>query len=253
MRDVSEPTGADEREEVDAEEAAALLLRDLRSSPRGLSTREAERRLAQYGPNKLRRRGGVRWPAELARQLTHPLALLLWVAAGLSFAVGSETVAIAVLLVIFLNAAFAFVQELQAEQAVEALARYMPQHARVLRDRASVTIDAFQLVPGDIVLLEEGDRIAADMRLLSGAVQVDLSTLTGESVSALRSAELVDHDVPRLEARDLVFSGTACIAGEARAVVFATGMHTELGRIAALSERVKEQPSPLEQQVRRVA
>jgi calcium-translocating P-type ATPase len=242
-----------ERDEVDAEEAAASLLRDLRSSPTGLTAREAERRLVQYGPNGLTRRGGVRWPRELARQLTHPLALLLWLAAGLSFAVGNRTVAVAVLLVIFLNAAFAFIQELQAEQAVEALARYMPQHARVLREGAAATIEAPQLVPGDIVLLEEGDRIAADMRLLSGAVEVDLSTLTGESVSVLRSADLVDHGVPRLQARDLVFSGTACVGGEARGVVFATAMHTELGRVAALSERVKEELSPLERQVRRVA
>ncbi len=241
------------RSEVDAEQAVDLLLRDLRSSREGLSTREAQRRLAQYGPNELRQRGGWRWPGELARQLTHPLALLLWLAAGLSLAVGSQTVAIAVLLVIVLNAAFAFVQELQAGRAVQALARYMPQHATVLRDGAPQVIEATGLIPGDIVVIEEGDRIAADMRLLSGALEVDLSTLTGESVPALRSAELQDSDVPRLAARDLIFSGTSATGGEAHAVVFATGMHTELGRIAALSERVKAQPSPLEGQVRRVA
>ncbi len=241
------------RSEVDAEQAVDLLLRDLRSSREGLSTREAQRRLAQYGPNELRHRGGWRWPGELARQLTHPLALLLWLAAGLSLAVGSQTVAIAVLLVIVLNAAFAFIQELQAGRAVEALARYMPQHATVLRDGAPQVIEATGLIPGDVVVLEEGDRIAADMRLLSGALEVDLSTLTGESVPALRSAELQDSDVPRLAARDLIFSGTSATGGEAHAVVFATGMHTELGRIAALSERVKAQPSPLEGQVRRVA
>jgi calcium-translocating P-type ATPase len=250
---MTEPISADESRGVDVEEATELLLRDLRSSRRGLSAREAERRLVQYGPNQLLRRGGVRWPRELARQLTHPLALLLWLAAGLSFAVGSETVAIAVLLVILLNAGFAFVQELQAGRAVEALARYMPQHVRVMRDRTAAVIEAVQLVPGDIALLSEGDRIAADMRLLSGAVEVDLSTLTGESVSVLRAADLIDHDVPRLDARDLVFSGTTCTGGEAQGVVFATGMHTELGRIASLTEQVKEQPSPLERQVRRVA
>jgi len=250
---MTNPVHTEESGEVEAEEAAELLLRDLRSSPTGLTTREAERRLTQYGPNELRRRGGARWPGELGRQLTHPLALLLWLAAGLSFAVGNQTVGIAVLLVILLNAAFAFAQEMQAERAVEALARYMPQHVRVLRDGAPATIEAAGLVPGDVVLLEEGDRIAADTRLLSGAVEVDLSTLTGESVSVLRAADLVDRDLPRLNARDLVFSGCTCLGGEARGVVFATGMHTELGRIASLSERVKEQPSPLERQVRGVA
>jgi calcium-translocating P-type ATPase len=250
---MTEPAPAQVPGEVDAEEAADLLLRDLRSSRLGLSAREAQRRLVQYGPNQLRRRGGARWPRELARQLTHPLALLLWLAAGLSFAVGSQTVAIAVLLVILLNAGFAFVQELQAERAVEALARYMPQHVRVIRDRTEAVIEAVQLVPGDVALLSEGDRIAADMRLLSGAVEVDLSTLTGESVSVLRAADLIDQNVPRLDARDLVFSGTTCTGGEAQGVVFATGMHTELGRIASLTERVKEELSPLERQVRRVA
>jgi len=229
------------------------LLRDLQTTRHGLSSREAARRLVQYGPNVLQRRGGVRWPWEIARQLTHPLALLLWVAAVLSFAVGSQTVGIAVVLVIILNAAFAFVQELQAERAVEALAQYMPQRVTVLRDGAPGVIEATGLVPGDVVLLEEGERIAADMRLLSGAVEVNLSALTGEPVPVVRSAELHDSTAVRLAARDLVFSGTICTGGEAHAVAYATGMHTELGRIAALSQQVKEGSSPLERQVRRVA
>ncbi|MGB0097765.1 MAG: HAD-IC family P-type ATPase [Solirubrobacteraceae bacterium] len=240
-------------DEVEVLESQALLLRDLDTTPRGLSSREADRRLVQYGPNALRRRGGAQWLHELARQLTHPLALLLWLAAGLSFLVGSQTVGIAVVLVIVINAAFAFAQELQAERAVEALAGYLPPHTNVVRDGAARVVEAAELVPGDVVLLEEGERIAADMRLLSGAVEVDLSTLTGESVPVLRSAELQDADVPRLVARDLVFNGTTCTGGEAQAVVFATGMHTELGRIAALTELAKEEPSPLERQVRRVA
>ncbi len=251
--ETAEEVPAQQSVAVDATESVELLLRDLRSSRRGLSTREAQRRLIQYGPNELRRRGGLKWPGELARQLTHPLALLLWLAAALSFAVGSQTIAIAVLLVIVLNAVFAFVQEMQAERAVEALAQFLPQQVRVLREGQPSSILAADLVPGDVVVVEEGDRIAADMRLISGAVEVDLSTLTGESAPALRSAELVDTSVPRIAARDLLFSGTSATGGEAQGVVFATGMHTELGRIAALSERVKEEPSPLERQVRRVA
>ena len=104
-----------------------------------------------------------------------------------------------------------------------------------------------------MLLLEEGDRISADARLLEGALEVDLSTLTGESQPVYRSAELRDTTGPLLEARDLVFSGTTCVGGEAQALVVATGMQTELGRIAALTERVETEPSPLERQVRRVA
>jgi calcium-translocating P-type ATPase len=248
--DAGVPASADDLQVL---EPRNRLLRDLRTSEQGLSSREAERRLTQYGPNVLTRRRRVRWPGEIARQLTHPLALLLWLAAVLSFAVGSTVVGVAVVLVIVLNAAFAFVQELQAERAVEALAAYMPQRAMVLRDGKPCLIEAASLVPGDVVLLEEGARIAADMRILSGAVEVDLSALTGESVPVARSAAAPDSSVPRLQARDLVFSGAVCTGGEARAVAFATAMHTELGRIAALSERVREAPSPLEQQVRRVA
>ncbi len=238
---------------LNPEEAAKLLLRDLRSSRRGLSSVEVERRRSQYGPNELRRRGGRRWPRELARQFTHPLALLLWIAAVLLILVGSKVVAVAVLSIIVLNAVFAFVQEVQAERAVEALALFIPQQARAMRDGTPREIDAIELVPGDVVVLEEGDRIAADIRLLSGAIEVDMSALTGESVPALRSASALDVDVPLLVARDLVFSGTSCTGGEAQGVVFATGMSTELGRIAALSERVTQEPSPLEREVRRVA
>jgi calcium-translocating P-type ATPase len=238
---------------LDPEEAADRLLRDLRSAPDGLSTREAQRRLLQHGPNTLRRRHTRRWPAELARQFTHPLALLLWLAAGLLLIVGSNVVAAAVVLIIGLNAAFSFVQELQAERAVEELAKYLPQRARVERDGAVTEVDSTQLVPGDIVLIEEGDRIAADVRLLNGAIEVDMSALTGESLPALRSAAMVDVNVPILSAHELVFSGTNCTGGQARGVAFATGMATEIGRIAALSQRVKPDPSPLERQVRRVA
>ncbi len=239
--------------DLEALEPRRRLLRDLRTSEHGLTSREAARRLVQYGPNVLSRRGHVRWPREIARQLTHPLALLLWVAAVLSFGVGSDVVGAAVVLVIIVNAAFAFVQEMQAERAVEALAEFLPQRVTVLRDGTPNVIEVTGLVPGDLVLLEEGARIAADMRLLSGAVEVDMSALTGESVPVMRSAGARDGVVPRLQAHDLVFSGTICTGGEARAVAFATAMHTELGRIAALSERVKEDPSPLELQVRRVA
>jgi magnesium-transporting ATPase (P-type) len=111
---------------VEVLEPSDRLLRDLRTTAHGLSASEAARRLVQFGHNELRRRRGVQWPHEIARQLTHPLALLLWVAALLSFAVDNQAVGIAVLLVIVLNALFAFVQELQAERAVEALAAYMP-------------------------------------------------------------------------------------------------------------------------------
>jgi calcium-translocating P-type ATPase len=238
---------------LDPTERVDLLLRDLRSSRSGLTAREAQRRLVHVGPNQLRRRGGLGWPRELVRQFIHPLALLLWAAAGLAWAVGIEPVGIAIVVVIVINAAFAFMQEQQAEKAVEALAAYLPMRATVVRDGAVCDIDATQLVPGDVLVIGEGDRISADARLVDGGIEVDISTLTGESMPVFRAAELVDTQVPLLHARDLIFSGATCTEGQARAVVYATGMHTELGRIAALSERVEREESPLEHQVRRVA
>jgi calcium-translocating P-type ATPase len=239
---------------IDPSERVDLLLRDLRASRGGLSQREADRRLLSYGPNQLERRGKRSWPRELARQLTHPLALLLWGAAALAALAGITPVAIAVVIVIALNAAFAFVQELQAERAVEALQRYLPPQAKVVRDRRLAQIDAIRLVPGDLLVIEEGDRISADAHLLEGAIEADLSTLTGESVPVSRSAERrLPAAASPLEATDLVFSGTNCTGGKARALVFGTGMATELGRIAALSQRVEREESPLEREVRRVA
>jgi calcium-translocating P-type ATPase len=237
----------------DPEERIDLLLRDLRASRDGLSQREAERRLLSHGPNRLERRSGRRWPGQLARQFTHPLALLLWGAASLAAIAGIAPVGIAVVIVIVLNAAFAFVQERQAERAVEALQGYLPQKAQVIRDGHQIAVDAAELVPGDLMLVAEGERVSADAHVLEGTIEVDLSTLTGESLPVSRSAQPAQAHVPLLQASELIFSGTNCTGGEARALVYATGMGTEIGRIAALSQRVEVEESPLERQVRRVA
>ncbi len=238
---------------ADPREPLGALFRDLDSTPDGLSAREAARRLVAYGPNTLVRRGGRRWPGELARQFTHPLALLLAVAAVLAGVTGTPNLAAAIGTVIVLNAVFAFGQEMQAERAVEALAAFLPDEARVVRDGRQQEIPAEDLVPGDLVVLDEGDRVCADARLCSGSLEVDLSALTGESVPVYRAADLLDTDGPLLYSRDLVFSGTVCTGGQAQAVVTATGMGTELGRVAALSQRVERDESPLEHQVKRVA
>jgi calcium-translocating P-type ATPase len=166
---------------------------------------------------------------------------------------GSLILGAAIVGVIVLNAVFAFFQELHAEHAVEALAAYLPSQASVLRDGSRQEVAARALVPGDVLLLEEGDRISADGRLILGSLEVDLSTLTGESQPVTRTAGTSDPSVALLQAEDMVFSGSACLGGEGRAVVTRTGMHTEIGRIAALSERVGRDSSPLEVQVKKVA
>jgi calcium-translocating P-type ATPase len=239
--------------QVDPEEALDRLLRDLRSRRDGLTSREAARRLVGVGPNLLVVRRGRSWVRELARQLAHPLALLLWLAAGLAQLAGTTPLMVAIVVVIWVNALFAFVQERHAERAVEALSAYLPQQARVVRDGRPQAVDATEVVPGDVLVVAEGDRVCADARLLGGVVEMDVSALTGESLPVLRSMLAGPTTEPLLQASDLLFSGTVCTGGECTAVVHATGMRTELGRIAALSQRVELEPSPLERQVTRVA
>jgi calcium-translocating P-type ATPase len=238
---------------TDTHQPLSALFRDLRTSALGLSGREAQQRLIVFGPNELPTASGRQWPSELRKQVTHPLALVLVVAAVLAWWTGTPVLAAAIVAVIVLNAGFAFVQELQAERAVEALAAYLPAQAHVLRDHQKVEVEARTLVPGDIMVIAEGDRVCADGRIIDGELNLDLSTLTGESVPAHRCVD--DHETggSKLEARDRVFSGTACVEGQARAVVIATGAHTELGRIAALTQRTGRADSPLERQVKRVA
>jgi calcium-translocating P-type ATPase len=241
----------DAMQEVDGQRSLEELYRNLRTTSGGLAGREAARRQVVHGANELTRKGGRRWPGELLSQFTQPLAVLLALAAVLAWAGGTPALSVAVVAVILLNAGFAFVQEMQAERAVEALASFLPATARVIRDGVRRDVPARDLVPGDVLIISEGDRVCADARIIDGSVTLDLSALTGESVPVTRSNEAGAVIGPLLEATDLVFSGTACIGGEAATVVTRTGMHTELGRIAALSQSSTTEPSPLERQVRR--
>ncbi|MGW7459458.1 cation-translocating P-type ATPase [Streptomyces sp. NPDC054797] len=237
----------------DPSEPLPQLRRELDTGPNGLSAREAARRLAVYGPNEVRRKAGSPLWREVVQQLVHPLALLLWAAAGLAFVADIAVLGWAIVAVIVVNAAFALLQERQAERAVETLARYLPEHALVIRDGRPQTTEARDLVPGDIVVLEEGERVPADARLTEGGLELDLSMLTGESAPVERVAGPGLDGASLLQEPNLVFSGTTCSEGQARAIVFATGDHTELGRIAALSQRSRRDPSPLEVQVKKVA
>ncbi|SDK76691.1 plasma-membrane calcium-translocating P-type ATPase [Actinopolyspora mzabensis] len=238
---------------VDPREPVNRLVLDLRSDVRGLGSREAARRLEVYGNNELPTSGKRNWPRALSRQFTHPLAVLLWIAAALAWFSGTGELATAIILVIVLNAALAFWQEEQAEHAVQTLGRYLPQHSHVRRGGEHMSVPVGELVPGDVLLIGEGERVPADARLLSGTLEVDASALTGESNPVERAADLTDTAERVLDSPVLVFSGTVCTRGHGEAIVHATGARTELGRIATLSARVRLAESPLERQVRRVA
>ena len=209
-----------------------------RASP-GLSSVEAGRRLAEIGPNVLTeppRRSQLR---RFLRQLVHLFALLLWGGAILAWLGGLPQLSAAIVVVVLVNAGFAFVQEHRAERATEALRRMLPSLVRVRRDGETVEIPAEQLVPGDLLVLEAGDRISADAELVGQAeLRVDNSTLTGESLPVTPDAR--------------VFAGTHVTAGRGEAVVTATGMRTEFGRIAELTQQTRKDSSPLERELRHV-
>ena len=229
-----------------------MLMRQLRTTPRGLSEAAAAQRLRQFGPNELSKRAGPPWWRSVLAQFSHPLALLLELAAVLAFISASPVLGWTILAVVVLNAAFALLQEHEAERSVEALRSFVPRQCTVVRDGRARTIDAVALVPGDVLLVSEGQRVSADARILAGEVEVDMSTLTGESVPVPRSDVLDTRTQSHLQATDLLFSGTSCTMGTCKAVVYATGDHTELGRIATLSQG-SDASSPLERQVKKVA
>ena len=196
-------------------------------------------RRAQYGPNVLAEPPRPSRLRQFGSQLVHLFALLLWLGAALALIGGFPQLTAAILVVILVNAVFAFAQEYRAERASEALRRVLPQTARVRRDGEECDIPAEELVPGDIVVLQPGDRVSADAEVLSRhELRVDNSTLTGESRP--------------VEPDRLVYAGTHVARGTGEAVVVATGMATEFGRIAELTQQGRDEPSPLELELRRV-
>lgn len=176
----------------------------------------------------------------------HFFALLLWVAAVLAFVGRMPQLGWAIIAVVVVNGAFSFVQEYRAERATRALAALLPEAARVLRDGRKAQVPAGELVPGDVVLLREGDRVSVDARVLrSDDLKVDNAALTGESEPVPRNVEaLAAAPSDPAEAPNLVFAGTYVTSGSGRAVVVATGARTRLGGISRLTE-VSRRPTPL--------
>ncbi|HEX6620981.1 MAG TPA: cation-transporting P-type ATPase, partial [Solirubrobacteraceae bacterium] len=193
------------------------------------------------------------WLARFARNFTYLFALLLWAGAALALLGGQAPLAIAIVAVIVVNAIFSFAQEYRAERAVDALRQILPQRVRVRRDGHPREITAEEVVPGDVMLLTAGDRISADGELLVEVeLKVDMSTLTGESRPVRRHVAAGPHGREGLEAPDRVFAGTHVVAGTAEAIVTATAMATELGRIAQLTQQAPRHLSPLELEMARM-
>ena len=216
----------------------------------GLTAVEASARLAQFGPNRLTRRERPAYLAIALRQAADPLVGLLAAAAIVSVVVGEGLQAAVIGAIVVLNGVLAYVQEAGAEREILALREALSPVASVIRDSRERQVPAGELVQGDVVILREGDRVPADARLVAApGVQVDESSLTGESVPSGKASDPVPSSAPLAERTSMAFAGTAVTRGRATAVVTATGDATELGRVAQLTEAAKPPATPFQRRL----
>jgi Ca2+-transporting ATPase len=226
-----------------ADAVAQGLATDLR---RGLTAPEAARRLEQFGRNEPRRQERPPYAQLALHQLLDPLVGLLVAATIVSIAIGDTTEGAAIAAILLLNGVLGFWQEVGAEKAILALSTAFSLTALVVRDGAEMEIDAAEVVPGDVLLVQAGDRVAADARVLeTGGLDVDESALTGESLPTAKAAEPVAEATPLAERASMVYAGTGVTRGAARALVTETGSRTELGRIETLAAEAKAPTTPL--------
>ncbi|MBX3504611.1 MAG: cation-transporting P-type ATPase [Parvibaculum sp.] len=227
---------------VEAREAFPLL----GAEETGLNGDEARRRLAEHGPNRLpqgKRRGPI---ARFFRQLNNLLIYVLIAAAVLSLSIGHATDAVVIALVVLVNSAIGFIQEGRAEKALEAIRSMIDPHASVLRDGRRISVAAEDVVPGDMVLLEAGDRVPADLRLVKASnLRIDEAALTGESVPVDKAVAAVDASAALGDRLCMAYSGTFVAAGQGTGIAVATGAGTELGRISSLLGEVEALATPL--------
>jgi calcium-translocating P-type ATPase len=236
------------------------LYAKLQSNAQGLTQDEATQRLARYGANQLEKISGQSFIGRLLKEFTHFFALILWLAAALAFVAewqdpgeGMAMLGYAVLGVILINGLFSFLQEYRAEKALVALRNLLPHFTTVLRDGHAVQVPVAELVPGDVVLIAAGDDVPADCRLIKAfGVRVNTANLTGESKPMARDASVEIEEQAALR-RNLLHAGTSLISGEATAMVYATGMHTEFGNIARLTQAAREPLSPLQIEIARLS
>jgi len=230
------------------------LLKDLKVSRNiGLSQREVKNRLKSYGPNRLAESKKKSLWSILAAQFKNVIMALLAVAAVVSFAFGDWVEGLAVLGVMVINAAIGFVTEVKAVKSMASLRKMSRMTTRVRRDGTVREVPSENLVPGDIIIMEGGDIIGADLRVLTASrLQVDESALTGESLPVTKSTGLLPGDTGPADRTNMLYQGTFLTRGSGEGVVVATGMATELGKIAAMVESAKEGATPLEKQLDRL-
>ncbi|WP_133716436.1 cation-translocating P-type ATPase [Methylocaldum gracile] len=236
------------------------ILQELKTEAEGLSADEARRRLEEYGPNEIRKGREISPLRILLAQFNDFLIYLLLAAAilsvGVGFLPGSEpeyTEAILILVIVLANGLFGFVQDYRAERAMQSLRELSTPQARVLRDGTKITVPATELAPGDVIVIDQGNRIPADARMLeSHSLETMEASLTGESATVPKEAEPVDEDTPLAQRSNMLFMNTDAVRGRGKAVVVATGMNTEVGAIASEIESAEQHKTPFQEEVDRL-
>ena len=228
---------------------------------RGLSRDEVVRRREQYGPNELRQKPPIPFWKKLLAQFQDPLVYLLFVAMAISLVAwliegtqGAPVDVIVIALIVIANAIIGLVQENKAEGAVAALSKMTAATSTVLRDGELRTVESSELVPGDILVLSEGDAVGADARVISQtSLRLEEASLTGESESASKTSDALPAETSLGDRKNMVHKGTAVVLGVGRAVVTATGMQTEMGAIADMLDATEDDASPLDKEISKVS
>ncbi|MFZ4773480.1 MAG: cation-translocating P-type ATPase [Chlamydiia bacterium] len=216
----------------------------------GLSSEEAKKRLESLGANVLEERKGRSLWALFFRQFLNPLVMILLLACAFKFFIYSITDGVVLLSTLMLMAIIGFIQEAKAEKAMEALKKLSAYHTRVKRDGHVIECDARELVPGDVIILEPGDRIPADARIIETVnLKINESTLTGESVPVEKVSKELENHPPLVDRINMLYMGTSVSCGKATALITATGMGTELGKIATSLKDIEEEKTPLQKNV----
>ncbi|MBY9009983.1 MAG: cation-translocating P-type ATPase [Candidatus Lokiarchaeota archaeon] len=223
------------------------VFKDLNTTPRGLSIKEVENRLISHGFNELKGSKKISPLKVFLNQFKSILILILIVATIISFVTGHEIDAIVILILVFVSTVIGFVQEYRAEKALEALKKMLSPIAVVMRDGKELEILVREIVPGDIIVLKEGDKVPADSRLIEvNNLQTNEASLTGESLPIRKVTMKLAKFIALLERKNMVFSGTVVNSGKGKAVVIATGMNTEFGKIAERVLTLEKTQTPLE-------
>ena len=226
----------------------------LASSSEGLSGESVHKRLEEYGPNELAGEKKESLLAHILKQFKSPLVYLLVLAAAVSFLAGKYIDTMIIAAVVLLNAGLGFIQEWRAEKALAALKSLSAPHVKVLREEKIHDVEAGSVVPGDVLVLERGDRVGADARIISTAeLQVDESSLTGESEPVAKEDLSLDSGTALADQSNMVFMSTLVTGGRARAVVVATGMDTAMGEIAGEMQAAEREKTPLQQRLGRLS